>query len=127
MGRLTLQSILDRRDGKPLPNRPHYVITRTKPIPLPDGVQAFTNLEEGVKAARADYPDTEIMIIGGASIYAQSVALVDRMYLTIIDQDIEGDAVFPTYNLQDWVVSEREEASDGGIQLIFLTLDRKQI
>lgn len=125
MGRLTYQSILARRDGKPLPHRPHYVVTRSDLSPLPTGVSCFSTLNDAIAAAQADHPDSEIMIIGGASIYEQAVSIVDRMYLTIIDTDIEGDAFFPRYSSGDWVVSEEQSAQYEALPYRFLTLDRK--
>jgi dihydrofolate reductase len=125
MGRLTYQSILDRRDGKPLPHRHHYVISRNDLGPLPDNVFACKDLQSAINKARADFPNDEVMIIGGASIYEQSVPLVDRMYLTIIDRDIEGDAFFPKFNPADWIESDRENFIGEEIPFSFITFSRK--
>lgn len=124
MGRLTYQSILDRRNGKPLPHRPHYVVSRQDLGTLPDTVKVLGDLQSAIHEARQDYPDSEIMIIGGASIYEQSVPFVDRMYLTMIDQQIEGDAFFPAWNDAEWTESERENFTDP-VPFSFITLDRK--
>lgn len=125
LGRLTYQSILDRRNGKPLPQRPHYVITRSDLGSLPESVSAYTDLNAAITAARTDYPDSEIMIIGGASVYEQSVPLVDTMYLTIIDKDIEGDAFFPDYNANEWTETHREDFINEPVPFSFITLARK--
>jgi dihydrofolate reductase len=123
MGRLTYDSILARRNGKPLPHRPHYVVSRRDLGVLPDVVKTFTELQKAIDQAKVDYPDSEIMIIGGASIYEQSVSLVDRMYLTIIDTDIEGDAFFPQWKEADWVETQSEAFSEP-LDFKFITLDR---
>lgn len=125
MGRLTYDSILARRNGKPLPHRQHYVVSRRDLGVLPDGVKSFTELQQAVDQAKADHPESEIMIIGGASIYEQSVPLVDRMYLTIIDKDIEGDAFFPQWINSDWVETESEVFSEP-VSFKFMTLDRAE-
>lgn len=123
MGRLTYESILARRNGKPLPHRPHYVISRSDLGVLPEGVKAASNLQSAICMARADYPESEIMIIGGASIYEQSVPLVDRMYLTLIETDIEGDAFFPQWNEADWKRSSSEAFTEP-VNFQFITFDR---
>ncbi len=125
MGRLTYQSILARRNGKPLPGRPHYVVSRKGLDELPEAVKAFPDLQAAIDEASADYPDSEIMIIGGASIYEQSVSLVDKMYLTFIDTMIEGDAFFPQWNVSEWAETESESFSEP-ISFKFITLKRTE-
>lgn len=124
MGRLTYDSILSRRNGKPLPHRPHYVVSRKDLGVLPEGVKVLTDLQSAIDTARADYPDSEIMIIGGASIYEQSVSIVDRMYLTLIDKDIDGDAFFPKWDASEWDETSSEAFTEP-MAFKFLTLERK--
>ena len=126
MGRLTYESILSRRNGKPLPHRPHYVVSRQDLGDLPEGVVAVKELDTAISKASSDYPDSEVMIIGGASIYEQSLSLVDRMYLTIIDRDIDGDAFFPQWDPKQWEVTSQKDFSDPET-FSFLTLDRISI
>ena len=123
MGRLTYDSILARRNGKPLPHRPHYVVSRQDFGILPDGVKGFADLQTAIHTARIDYPDSEIMIIGGASIYHQSLSLVDRMYLTIIGSEIEGDAFFPEWNASEWTETQTETIQEPQ-EFKFITLER---
>lgn len=123
MGRLTYESILFRRNGKPLPHRPHYVVSRQNLGELPEGVKAVTDLQSAIDVARTDYPESEIMIIGGASIYEQSVSLVDTMYLTIIDSDIDGDAFFPKWNTSEWAETQSDAFSEP-MAFKFITLER---
>jgi len=125
LGRKTYDSIISR-NGKPLPNRTHYVVTSQNLSNLPESVFTFSSLTHAIATARADNPDKEIFIIGGANIYAQSIPLVDKMFLTTIDMDIEGgDAFFPDYNQNDWEEIERQDFKSENPSYSFLTLVRK--
>jgi len=88
MGRKTYQSI-----GKALPGRQNIVVTRDTGFNLPDA-EVVHDLQSAIDAC-GDVP--EIMIIGGANIYQQLLTEAERLYLTMIDLDIEGDTFFP-----DW-------------------------
>lgn len=123
MGRLTYQSILARRNGKPLPQRPHYVVSRQNLGELPEAVTAFKDLRSAIDQAITDYPESEIMVIGGASIYEQAIPIVDRMYLTIIDSDMDGDAFFPQWEASAWVETETNIFAEP-VAFKFVTLDR---
>jgi len=103
MGRKTFESI-----GKPLPGRQNIVISRSGFSA--QGVTVVDSIDAALAAAKnAD----EIMIIGGASFYKQMIDRADRMYLTYVDAECEGDAWFPEFNLDDWrVVSERQYLAD---------------
>jgi len=105
MGRKTFESI-----GRPLPGRPNIVITRNTDFEA-EGVAVVASLEEAVEQAarltvQADVE--EAMIIGGAEIYRQVLPLVDRMYITEVDAEIEGDAFFPEFDASQWRQVERE-------------------
>jgi len=110
MGRKTYESI-----GKPLPGRTNIVITRD-PDWFADGVKLSASLEEAVEIAEAqalvDGGD-EAVIIGGAQIYAQSLSLVDRLYMTEVDAEPEGDAWFPEVDYSLWVELARESFPAG--------------
>lgn len=126
MGRLTYDSILMRRNGKPLPGRPHYVVTSQNLQTLPEGVSIYSSLHGAIEQAQADYPDEEIFIIGGAKIYAQSVALVDKMYLTEIELDVVGgDAFFPEFNANEWKETKRQDFIAETPPFHFVTLERR--
>lgn len=124
MGRLTYESILALRNGKPLPHRPHYVVSRTLLNNLPDPVVQAPDLTAAIDRARSDYPDSEIMIIGGASIYRQAIGLVETMYLTWIDTEVDGDAFFPYFPVGEWVETERQDFSDAPVPFHFVTYTR---
>lgn len=129
MGRKTLESIMMRRKGDVLPGRPHYVVSREGFKTDHPQVKVFASLQDAVETAKRDYPDQEIMIIGGASIYKQALdtdpPLVDRMYLTEIHATYEGDAFFPAFDQSKWREAERVDHQDRPIPFSFLIYDRK--
>ena len=88
MGRKTYQSI-----GKALPGRRNIVVTRDSEFSLEDA-EVINDLEKAIELCE-DVSD--IMIIGGANIYNQMLEKADRLYLTFIDLEVEGDTFFP-----DW-------------------------
>lgn len=100
MGRLTYESI-----GKPLPGRRNVVITRDTAFAAP-GCEVVNSIEAAL-AAVADVE--EVMVIGGASFYHQMLPQADRLYLTFIDADFDGDAWFPQWDAGEWREMEREE------------------
>lgn len=85
MGSTTYDSI-----GKPLPNRVNVVISRSKAL----GDHAFNNCGSALDYCSLEYPDKEIFIIGGDSIYTQYLDIVDRFYVTEIDADYQCDRFF---------------------------------
>ena len=107
MGRLTFESILSYRK-KPLPNRHHYVATKTANYDF-DDVTTVADIDAFIKS----YPvEKELFIIGGANIYNQMLPMVDRLYITHIKQTYEGDAWFPDVNLDEWVGTKKGETND---------------
>ena len=110
MGRKTFASI-----GKPLPGRETIVITRDENFAV-EGVSAARSVEDALHLARdkaqamgAD----EIMIGGGGEIYAQTLGLADRLYLTEVDAAPEGDARFPALDPALWREVSRERGEPG--------------
>lgn len=104
MGRKTYESI-----GKALPNRLNIVLSR-KPLELTDAVVVHS-LDEAQAVAQRASEISEIMVIGGADIYAQFLPLADRLYLTHVEAVLCADAFFPEYlnspmSSYHWVVSE---------------------
>jgi dihydrofolate reductase len=98
MGRRTFESI-----GRPLPERHNIVVSRD-PAFQAQGCTVARSIEAGLAAAGAA---PEVMVIGGASIYAQCLARAGRMYLTRIDADFEGDTFFPAWDPREWREVER--------------------
>ena len=93
MGRKTFESI-----GRPLPDRLNIVMTRDKNYRA-KGCVMVHSVEEAIAAAG---DAAEIMVIGGAEIFGQFLPLADKMYLTIIDAEFEGDTFFPEYDPKEW-------------------------
>ena len=87
MGRKTFESI-----GRILPGREHFIVSRNAGYIVP-GAEVVSSLEQAVKLCEGK--TDEVFIIGGAEIYRQSLPWIDRLYLTIIHQQILGDAHFP--------------------------------
>ena len=98
MGRKTFESI----KSKPLPNRVNIVITRKPDYNTPLGCHVASSLEEAIEIANNN-GETEAFIAGGSEIYRLAVPLVDKMYITEVDADIEGDTFFPIYEPKDWI------------------------
>jgi dihydrofolate reductase len=92
MGRRTFESI-----GKPLPGRENLVLTRD-PRYAAAGCKVYTDLGLAIAAAS----DRELMVIGGAQIYAQTISLAQRLYLTMVQGEVHGDALFPEIDLAEW-------------------------
>ena len=93
MGRLTYDSI-----GKPLPNRKNIVLSRS----LKDKkVNVLSNVEEALEVTSAE---EEVFIIGGQDIYLQTIKKATKLYITMIDSEIEGDKFFPNIDLSDWKI-----------------------
>ena len=104
MGRRSYEEI-----GKPLPNRTTIVISRTKKF---EGENCYT--ADSLSAAIELAGDKDIYISGGARLYEEALPLVERMYITEIDKDFEGDVSFPEINLNEWKVTEREQGPEEG-------------
>ena len=118
MGRKTFESL----GSKPLPKRKNIVITRAER----DFEGAFTahSLQEAIAMAEGD---EEIFIIGGAQIYAEALSVADRMYITRVERDYEGDTSFPEIDYTKWrLVSEEryERGEEFDAPFAFLCYDR---
>jgi dihydrofolate reductase len=105
MGRKTYQSI-----GKPLDQRDNVVVTRDRAFRAP-GATVATSLEAALDKARALAVlkgIDEIMVIGGAELFRQALPLADRIYLTRVHAEPEGDALFPALAPGEWREVSRE-------------------
>ncbi len=97
MGRKTFESILDYR-GAPLPDRKNVVITRDAAYKVPPGVDVHTSIHE----ALVHHKDEEIMIIGGGEIFRQTIDQADKLYITHVNTEVEGDVYFPPIDPNIW-------------------------
>ncbi len=119
MGRKTFESI-----GRPLPKRRNIIITRQKDFQVQGG-EVFHSMDSALTALQ---DEAEIMIIGGATLYQQTLAKADILYLTIVDTEIAGDAFFPEWNSNEWkILSEEKHDADEqhAFAYTFLTLARE--
>ena len=105
MGRKTHESI-----GRALPKRRNIVVTRSGATF--EGCETAGSLDEAVALARTTDPCP--FVIGGASLYEEALPLATEIYLTTIDEDVEGDTFFPT-DLPDFEEVERRPAETHGV------------
>ncbi len=110
MGRTTYESL-----GRPLPNRTNIVMTRDADWEGPIGTRVVHSLEAALALAEAvavsNYQD-EVVVIGGAQIYAQLLPQVERLYITEVHTEVTGDAFFPEFNMTEWQEVSRRKHSD---------------
>ena len=116
MGQLTFESI-----GMPLPKRLNIVLSLEKNYKA-EGVTVASSIEEGINIAKKNDEDI-IFIIGGASIYKQTIDLIDRLYITEVEGEYEADTFFPDYSQFTKVISERE-GSDNNYKYKFRVLEK---
>lgn len=131
MGRKTYESILKSFGGKPLPNRENLVITRRKGYSAP-GCFVFKSVEAALEWCRRGEAEgrpgfEEAFVIGGGEIWSSCWGLIERIYLTVIHRDFEGDAYFPEFDWNAFEVTFQEEHRGPGDPLPFTyyTLDRR--
>jgi dihydrofolate reductase len=118
MGRKTHESI-----GRPLPNRTNIVITRDLEYSRP-GIIVVHSLQEALAKAK-EFDQEEIFINGGGQIYQEALPFTDRLYLTIVHTDAEGDTFFPEYEKEFTKVAFKEEIEENGLKYTFLDLERE--
>lgn len=100
MGRKTWESFPRR----PLPGRPNLIVTRNADYDAPGG-EVFTSVEAALARAKdhcGELGVDEIMILGGAEIYAATLPMADRIYLTRVHASPEGDTSFPDFDPAEW-------------------------
>lgn len=103
MGRKTYESI-----GRPLPGRMNIVISRDESLQI-EGVTTVTSFEAALNAAGQV---EEVMVIGGGSIYAECLPQADKLYLTFINAQVEGDTQFPDWGTDFEQIHSEEYAHD---------------
>jgi dihydrofolate reductase len=118
MGRRNYESI-----GRPLPERENIVVTRRPDFSAP-GCRIVNSIDAAIAAAGTA---AEIFIIGGAELYAQTLARADRLYLTYVHAVVQGDTYFPAFDHSGWreTSRERHEPDDRhAYGYSFVTLER---
>ena len=119
MGRKTFESI-----GRTLPGRENWVIS-SRPMEHPDLRHAFS-LEKALEQIKNEGRYEEAFVIGGSQVYAAALPMCSRIYVTLVQKDVEGDVFFPEFSSRDFFESSREEAvsPSTGIPLIFSVYER---
>lgn len=123
MGLNTFKSVGER----PLPNRKNVVLTDDKNYQAPEGVVLAHSIEEVLEITKND---PEVMISGGAMVYKQFLPLAERLYLTFIDHDFDGDIFFPEFNKAEWKEVSRENHEPEGKNLYnysFVILEKSEV
>ena len=100
MGRKTFESI-----GRPLPGRDNIVLTRSADFHA-DGVRVARSLQQALDDAAGA---SEVMVIGGSTVYALALPRADRLYVTHVEGSFQGDAWFPVFDLEQWRIISCEE------------------
>jgi dihydrofolate reductase len=123
MGRKTFESL-----GRPLPNRTNIVISSRADY-APPGCLVAHSLEQALALALPHVPrhDPQIFVIGGAQLYVQMLPRADRLYVTLVETEVAGDAWFPEFDLGAWRETQREAHPGNEKNLYpytFLTLER---
>jgi dihydrofolate reductase len=102
MGRKTYESI-----GKPLPGRTNVIITRNKNFKA-EGCVIVSSLMEALEKAKGD---NEAFIFGGGEIFREGLPMVNKIYMTRIHENIQGDTRFPELNPVEWKEISRQDFS----------------
>ncbi|MGA7675255.1 MAG: dihydrofolate reductase [Rhizomicrobium sp.] len=120
MGRKTWESL----PRKPLPGRTNIVVTREGAFAA-EGAFVVHSFEEALAQAQKENPE-EIMVIGGAEVFAAALSRVTRIHLTEIHAEPQGDVRFPAFSPRQWRETAREDrALPDGLAHSYVTLDRK--
>jgi len=106
MGRKTLEAI-----GKPLPGRENIIVSRQSGLAI-EGVHVVGSLQAALDLAKS-LGSEEIMIAGGGDIYRQAMAFADRLLITRVMAQPEGDAFFPEIDDATWVLAEKADIETG--------------
>ncbi len=120
MGRKTFETV-----GKPLPGRTNIILTRDRDYRV-EGTVIVHDFDQALEIAEG-HP--ELMVLGGGVVYRELLDQADRIYLTRIDAEYEGDTVFPELQDEDWVEVEKETFEPDerhAVPFVFLTLDRRK-
>ena len=113
MGRKSYEEI-----GKPLPNRTTIVVSKTKKIES-ESCYTVRSLQEALEKAAG----SDIYISGGAGIYKEALPLVDKMYVTEVELEVEGDTIFPTFAESEFD-KEVNQHYEGKIPYTYITYTR---
>lgn len=103
MGRKTYESI-----GRPLPGRLNIVISRSEHFQAA-GCERSASLQEALKLAQLAADGKEYFVIGGGDIYTQALPYAQRLYVTWVEADMDGDTYFPDVDWSQWTCNSNEQ------------------
>lgn len=121
MGRRTWESIPEK--FRPLPGRANIVVTREDGYDA-TGATVVTSLDAAIQTAKEAAGSEEIFIVGGGQMYSEAFPRADRLYLTLIDDDAEGDTFFPEYEKEFAKIISDERYEWNGLKYRFIDLAR---
>ncbi|MDO9282688.1 MAG: dihydrofolate reductase [Methylotenera sp.] len=117
MGRKTYESL-----GRLLPGRTTVIVTRNTDYKV-EGALIANSLQDAIALCNGD---NEAFLIGGAELYQDGLKFSNKLYITEISLDVEGDAFFPEYQSEEWLESSREAHSSAqGLNYSYVTYRRK--
>lgn len=118
-----------------LPGRPHVVVSRSDPGPEMlghDNVYCVNDIEKAINKACVlahEKRQSEVFITGGGEIYKQTLPVIERLYLTIVHADYEGDTFFPKLEWEEWKITDTQEyeaeSAKNRPSFTIMTLDRR--
>lgn len=129
MGRKTFESILGYTQGKPLPGRTNIVVSRhpdemMEIVSPSSDVIVVSSLEDAIAKGR-ELDEKEVHIGGGAQIYEQALPYIDKLYLTLIEDEKEADSFFPPYEKEFTKKVFEEEREWNGLKYRWVDLERE--
>jgi dihydrofolate reductase len=122
MGRKTWESLPEK--FRPLPGRQNIVITRQNDYHA-EGAIVSNSLEDAIISAQKTEGVDELFIIGGGELYKEALPFANKLYLTLIDEEKEGDVFFPAFEDRFTKETFREEHENDGLHYTWLDLTAK--
>ncbi len=122
LGRKTFESIVSYL-GHPLPGRTNIVVTRDPDYTF-EGAEVAHSLEEAIEKAEA-LDQSEIFIGGGANLWEQALPRVNQLYMTLIDDEKEGDTFFPSFEAEFTKKTFEEAREQEGLKYTWVNLERE--
>lgn len=107
MGRRTHESLHQRQ----LPGRRVIVLSRTLELVPPNADAIASSLDKGLEIAAEQFMEDEAFLAGGAEVYTEALErdLVNRMYLTLVEAEVEADTYFAPFEMDDWIIRFRQD------------------
>lgn len=126
MGRITFDSLLGyyQKSGRPMPERNTIIVTKDKTYTVQqENCFVVYSIDEALEKAKT-IEGEEVFVSGGASLFKQTIALADRLHLTLVHGIFEGDTYFPDYSAFTKVIGKEDNQSPDGLSYTFLDLEK---